>query len=93
MVSTSVGSAFHEIMMFSFLFFIASIMLLGALIGAIGGSLQSGRFGRKRSLLIDSTLFTLATIALTFAPNLIVVLISRFVQGYSHASAIGKTTF
>ena len=63
-------------------------MLLGALFGALGGGLQSGQFGRKLSLMIDSILFTLATIALSLAPNMIVILMPRFVQGYSHASAI-----
>ena len=67
---------------------IASIMLLGSLTGAIGGGLQSGQFGRKRSLMIDATLFIIATIALILAPNLIVVLISRFVQGHCVASSV-----
>ena len=63
-------------------------MLLGSLTGAIGGGLQSGRFGRKRSLMIDATLFIITTIALILAPNLIVVLISRFVQGHCVASSV-----
>ena len=36
---------------------LASIMLLGSITGAIGGGLQSGYFGRKRSLMIDATIF------------------------------------
>ena len=60
---------------------LASIMLLGSLTGAIGGALQSGQFGRKGSLMIDAALFVISTVALSLAPNLIVVLASRFVQG------------
>ena len=57
-------------------------MLLGMMFGSIGGSLQSGKFGRKHSIMIDAILFILSTIAMVFAPNLLVVLISRFLQGY-----------
>ena len=62
-------------------------MLLGSMTGAIGGGLQSGQFGRRWSLLIDTLIFIIATIAITFAPNLMVVLISRFVQGHCVASS------
>ena len=62
-------------------------MLLGSMTGAIGGGLQSGQFGRRWSLLIDTLIFIIATIAITLAPNLMVVLISRFVQGHCVASS------
>ena len=63
-------------------------MLLGSITGAIGGGLQSGYFGRKRSLMLDATIFIFATIGLIVAPNLIVVLISRFIQGHCVASSV-----
>ena len=63
-------------------------MLLGSMTGAIGGGLQSGQFGRRWSLLIDTLIFIVATIAITLAPNLMVVLMSRFVQGHCVASSV-----
>ena len=65
-----------------FSLFSASIINLGALTGAIGGGLQSGYIGRKCSLMIDAIVFMIATIGMTFAPNLIVILIARFIQGW-----------
>ena len=38
--------------------------------------------------MIDATLFIIATIALILAPNLIVVLVSRFIQGHCVASSV-----
>ena len=64
-----------------FLLFQASIISLGALTGAIGGGLQSGYIGRRCSLMIDAIVFIMATIGMIFAPNLIVILIARFIQG------------
>ena len=70
------------------IFSLASIMLIGSMTGAIGGGLQSERYGRRWSLLIDTLIFIVATIAITLAPNLMVVLMSRFVQGHCVASSV-----
>ena len=62
-------------------------MVLGSLTGAMCGGIQSGRFGRKRSLMIDCTTCVSGTLLLAFAPNFHVVLVGRFVTGYASASA------
>ena len=49
--------------------------------------MQNDRLGRKKSLQIDSLVFTFATLSIAFSPNLPIVLIGRFVQGHSQASS------
>jgi EmrB/QacA subfamily drug resistance transporter len=51
------------------------------LLGGAGGD----RFGRRRLLIIGVALFTVASIACALAPNLIVMLLGRFIQGVGAA--------
>lgn len=66
---------------------IASILVVGSITGSLCGGIQSDRLGRKKSLQIDSLVFTFATLSIAFSPNLPIVLIGRFVQGHSQASS------
>ena len=65
----------------------ASIMVVGYLTGSIFGGFQSGRFGRKKSLMFDSAVFFFGTLFMTFAPNVYFILFGRFIHGHSTASA------
>ena len=56
---------------------LSALLLLG---GAAGD-----RFGRRRLLIIGVALFAVASIACALAPNLIVMLLGRFVQGIGAA--------
>ena len=67
---------------------IASIKEIGSLSGAIFGALLSSKIGRQRSLMIDSVLFLIGTWMTTFAVNIEMIMVGRFVQGHSSASAI-----
>jgi SP family galactose:H+ symporter-like MFS transporter len=67
---------------------IASIMVLGSLSGALCGGLQGGRFGRKRSMMIDSVVFIVGILLSALAPNFYVIVIARLVLGHSAASAM-----
>ena len=72
---------------FRTLFFLASILVLGTIFGSLGGALQTGRFGRKYSIMIDSSTFLAATFMQSFAINFEMILVSRFIQGYALGSA------
>ena len=67
---------------------IASILEIGSLSGAIFGGLLSEKLGRRRSLMIDSIFFLIGTLMTTFSRNLNMILVSRFIQGHSAISAL-----
>ena len=64
----------------------ASIMVLGNISGSFGGALQSGKLGRRCSIMIDSIIHLFAIFMLAFAPNFAMVLVARFLQGHSVGS-------
>ena len=66
----------------------ASIKEIGSLIGAILGALQSEKLGRRRSLIIDSFLYIIGTLLTAFSTNFEMILVGRFIQGFSTASAM-----
>ena len=73
---------------FFHILFTASIMVLGSLTGSFCGGVQSGRFGRKKSLMIDCFNFVLGTLLVSLAPNFYLILIGRYIHGHSSASAM-----
>ena len=69
----------------------ASIMLVGSCTGAICGGIQSEKFGRRKSLLLDCFIYIVGTILFTVAPNFYVLLVARVILGHSVASAMTTT--
>ena len=63
-------------------------MVVGSLTGALCGGIQSGKFGRKKSLMIDNLVFLTGILILSLAPNFFLVLLARFITGHSTASAL-----
>ena len=62
---------------------IVSWMMLGAAAGAIGAGWMSARLGRKRSLLLGSLVFVLASILCGTASSVDLLLIGRLILGVS----------
>ncbi|AIT08873.1 MFS transporter [Candidatus Francisella endociliophora] len=60
---------------------VASILLVGAAIGALFSGVLSKKFGRRKVLIIAGGIFSLATLVSIFAPNYEVFFIARFVLG------------
>lgn len=60
---------------------VASILLVGAAIGALFSGFLSKKFGRRKVLVIAGGIFSLATIISIFAPNYEVFFIARFFLG------------
>ena len=56
-------------------------MILGTIFGSFGGAIQTGKLGRRYSIMIDSCTFLVATLMLAFSPNFQLVLAARFFQG------------
>ena len=56
-------------------------MILGTIFGSFGGAIQTGKLGRRYSIMIDSCTFLVATLMLAFSPNFQMVLAARFFQG------------
>ena len=63
-------------------------MVLGSLTGSFCGGIQSGKFGRKKSLMFDCLIFVVGTLFVALAPNFYVILVGRFIHGHSSASAM-----
>ena len=66
----------------------ASLMVVGSLTGALCGGIQSGKFGRKKSLMLDNVVFLVGILILCLAPNFYLILLARFITGHSTASAL-----
>ncbi|TFH58361.1 sugar porter family MFS transporter [Peribacillus frigoritolerans] len=66
---------------------ITSSLLLGAALGAIFGGQISDFIGRRKSILYLAVLFFFATIGCTLAPNITVMVISRFLLGLAVGGA------
>ena len=63
-------------------------MIAGRLTGSICGGWQCEKFGRKKSLMVDSTVFIVGIILSAFAPNFFILLIARILLGHSMGSAV-----
>lgn len=66
---------------------IASALLLGAALGAVFGGRLSDYNGRRKNILLLSVLFFTGTIGVTLAPNVIIMVIFRFVLGLAVGGA------
>mgnify|MGYP001047753733 CR=1 FL=1 len=66
---------------------ITSILLLGAAIGAILGGRLSDGIGRRKNILFLSILFFVSTIGCAFSPNVIGMVIFRFLLGMAVGGA------
>jgi major inositol transporter-like SP family MFS transporter len=66
---------------------ITSVLLLGAAIGAVFGGRLSDGIGRRKSIFFLSILFFISTMGCTFSPNIIVMVISRFLLGIAVGGA------
>ncbi len=66
---------------------IAASILAGAVVGALGGSVLSERLGRKRTILIISTVFVLGTLACSVSPSPVTLVLSRLVLGLAVGGA------
>lgn len=61
--------------------FIVSISFVGMALGAIASGALADRFGRKALFMLTLAIYSLATAACAFAPNLTWLLVCRFVVG------------
>ncbi len=68
---------------------VVSIMMLGATFGALCSGPMSGRIGRKKTLLIGAVLFVVGSLGCAFAPDLLMLEVSRFLLGV----AVGVASF
>ncbi len=68
---------------------VVSIMMLGATFGALCSGPMSGRIGRKKTLLIGAVLFVIGSLGCAFAPDLLMLEVSRFLLGI----AVGVASF
>ena len=59
---------------------------MGSLSGSLCGGWQCGKFGRKKSLVIDCLLFIIGTVSSALAPNFYVLLFSRWLLGHASTS-------
>lgn len=66
----------------------ASITMFGYLIGALFSGYLGDKLGRRRSLLITTMLFSIATLLAAFSPNMIVLIIMRGFMGVGLGGAL-----
>lgn len=66
---------------------VTSFLLLGAAIGAVVGGRLSDRNGRRKNIILLALLFLFGALACTLAPNVPVMVASRFVLGLAVGGA------
>ncbi|AEP89705.1 myo-inositol transporter IolT [Bacillus subtilis] len=66
---------------------VTSSLLFGAALGAVFGGRMSDFNGRRKNILFLAVIFFISTIGCTFAPNVTVMIISRFVLGIAVGGA------
>lgn len=66
---------------------VVSILLIGAVLGALAVGPLSDRFGRRRSLMVSATAFIIGALLAAFAPGFALLSIARLVQGFAVGSA------
>jgi len=69
--------------------YLVSCVLVGAAIGAITNGVLADVFGRRKIILFTAVIFFIGSIACALAPNIYILMLSRFIVGY----AIGIVTF
>ncbi|WP_050180120.1 sugar porter family MFS transporter [Domibacillus robiginosus] len=67
--------------------FVASSLLFGAALGALFGGRLSDINGRRKNILMLAVIFFVATLGCTLAPNVTVMVVSRFVLGLAVGGA------
>ncbi|MFE4706852.1 sugar porter family MFS transporter [Peribacillus simplex] len=66
---------------------VASVLLLGAAIGALFGGRLADSYGRRKTILMLSFVFLAGTLGCTLAPDVTVMVVSRFVLGLAVGAA------
>ncbi|MHA6690224.1 multidrug effflux MFS transporter [Devosia sp. A449] len=66
--------------------FVITAYMLGMGIAVLGFGPLTDRFGRRAPLLVGMAIYIVAAIAAIFAPNFVVLLLLRFIQGMGAAS-------
>jgi len=66
---------------------VTSILLVGAAVGAVLGGRLSDKFGRRNNILLLALIFFVGTLGCVFAPNLGVMVVSRFILGLAVGGA------
>ncbi|WP_152655851.1 sugar porter family MFS transporter [Oceanobacillus sp. CFH 90083] len=66
---------------------VASSLLLGAAVGAVTGGRLADYLGRRKNIIYLAILFFFATLGCTLAPNLTIMVISRFALGLAVGGA------
>ncbi|MDQ0851482.1 major inositol transporter-like SP family MFS transporter [Arthrobacter sp. B3I9] len=66
---------------------VTSSLLVGAAFGALFGGRLADRNGRRRMILALAAVFLVGTLACTFAPNTVVMILARFVLGLAVGGA------
>lgn len=66
---------------------VVSILLVGAVLGALAVGPLSDRFGRRRSLMVSAGAFAVGALLAAFAPGFASLSIARLVQGFAVGSA------
>lgn len=66
---------------------VTATLLIGAAVGAVIGGRVNDNLGRKKVLTIVAVIFFVGTLGCVFAPNLAVMLPSRFILGFAVGAA------
>ncbi|MEV0787445.1 sugar porter family MFS transporter [Streptomyces sp. NPDC050423] len=66
---------------------IVSVLLIGAMLGAMGAGRMADRLGRRKTLAIEGLVFLVGTAILVFAPGYVTLLIGRVVLGLAVGAA------
>ena len=62
--------------------------MIGSMSGAVVGGIQCQHLGRKKSLILDCFVFAVAYIGIGASPNIIILMISRFICGHCCATLL-----
>lgn len=66
---------------------VGAVLTLGAAFGALFGGRLSDRYGRRHNLILLSLLFIVGALGNTFAPNIVILYVFRFVLGLAVGGA------
>ena len=67
---------------------IASMYVVGCLVGSFVGGWQSEKLGRKKSMMIDCSVFIIGMLITCLTPNTYVLLLARFLVGHASLSSV-----
>ena len=68
--------------------FVASLMIIGCMSGAVIGGIQCNYLGRKKSIFLDGSILAIAHVGTGVSPNMTMLMICRFITGHVAASLI-----